>query len=304
LYAWPGQAVLSRLRPGNRVPLALVGTATSSRTGQYKVAVSDMAAVRTRADRHGMVNLEVAAFAGHSGGTYSFTRRLVATGRGTTLAAAGAGPTAQQANLAITRSSPAAPPCGTTTLIKNYGPQRTWVGVGYETISPNVDISFQLGSGQGSTLGAAEQQANGTWIDSGVTVGSVTTSEAFPDETASTLFGAKFSYGEFAVACGPNIARALGFDAGEVTSATSSPTVSAANCINVAKGNGFTKSGTEAFTFANGVNMSAEIGIDLSSQTGYSPNASISFQFAGRAGQLCGTAAPPTGTPKRLLAQG
>jgi hypothetical protein len=65
-------------------------------------------------------------------------------------------------------------------------------------------------------------------------------------------------------------------------------------------GANFTKEATRAQTWANGVDISYDLGIGLRTTTGYGTAASVHFHCDTR-GRLCGTADFPGNTPKNLV---
>lgn len=68
LYEWPPAAVVRSLRPGQKVPLRVLGEKTTS-TGQYALSVNPASLPA------GIVNMEVAAFGGSGMTASSFTRQ-------------------------------------------------------------------------------------------------------------------------------------------------------------------------------------------------------------------------------------
>jgi hypothetical protein len=78
LYAWPSDAVLQSLRPGQQVPMRLLASTTTSSAGWYALAVP-RAALKAAAVDQGWANLEVATA---SGAWWDFTYQ---TGRAKTV---------------------------------------------------------------------------------------------------------------------------------------------------------------------------------------------------------------------------
>src|SRR5215472_13683034 len=79
LYEWPSAAVVRSLRPGQKVPLKVLGEQTTS-TGQYALSVNPATLPA------GIVNMEVAAFGGSGMTASSFTRQRGADAGKVTLA--------------------------------------------------------------------------------------------------------------------------------------------------------------------------------------------------------------------------
>jgi hypothetical protein len=59
LYAQPNQAVMASLKPGDRVPQIVVGTAVSSGSGSYSISAANWAGLRRATN--GYINFQVIA---------------------------------------------------------------------------------------------------------------------------------------------------------------------------------------------------------------------------------------------------
>jgi len=302
LYAWPADSVVSRLRPGQRVPLRIVGTARTTALGGYAIRVTSPAALRASAARDGTLNLELITTTPAGFATFSFHRRLAATLQGSSAARM----TPQAANLRLmpAGTAPRSPQiqCGLMHEVASYGARTTTVGTTYSHV-PGVTAHFTYGSGQSSGLGVGVSSSGsfGTWSASGTHSVSSDSSESFP-----TFSGARsdherteFVYKKFLIECDGYQTQATSF-AGGATHTTATPP-SAGFCVAQAVDTSFTKHSTSAFTFTGGVSMSGAIGVDLSAHTGYSTTAELTYSFTQRR-DLCGTNDYPGGTPKRLVA--
>jgi hypothetical protein len=310
LYAWPQQAVMAALKIGDRVPLTVVGAAMSSGSGRYAVAVTNWAGVRASAD-HGIVNLEAMAFDQGRGGAYSFPRQIVATAHGSALAAENQATVPRlAAQRATLRLGPAVSgsdiPCGQTVLLKSYGKRNTIVGVEYSSVSPTVKLVFTYGKDQSSILGVGQSATGtfGSFSQHGTNSVSSAGSENYKVRTKSHLYLTEFTYKLFAVSCLRDQTEATQWDAGATSDNVGNPTgIPSANCVSQESGSKFTKKTTTAWTFSGGADLSAVIGIDLSTQTGYATTASVGFGFHANHA-LCGTnGTPGSSTPRRLMAR-
>lgn len=85
LYAQPDQAVMASLKPGERVPQIVVGSAVSSDSGIYSISPTDWPGLR-RSATYGNINFEVVATDGCRAWAYFFPRKLVHTATGPALA--------------------------------------------------------------------------------------------------------------------------------------------------------------------------------------------------------------------------
>ena len=222
LYAWPDPAVIAALKPGQQVPLKPVGSAVSSASGRYAIAVTRWSAVRAAASND-VVNLEVIAVFGRRADVFSFPRTLVAgpalaTGQARALSLA-----PQRANLSLA-SGPAPqsdqPPCGYTYLIKRYRPRWVVVGATYSKV-PGVSMSFTYGYGQNSSLGVGVSATSETsgFSENGTYSISTEASESWPTQrnAKSTLYKTEFSYGLYGVVCRGYQTKPTGWDAGAIT---------------------------------------------------------------------------------------
>lgn len=86
------------------------------------------------------------------------------------------------------------------------------------------------------------------------------------------------------------------------TSYGSATAPTASYCASQVAGATITKQSTAALTWSNGLNIDYYLGIDLSTQTGYTSTAKLTFKF-NAARRLCGTHDSPGGTPRRLVAK-
>jgi hypothetical protein len=105
LYALPNQAVMASLKPGEKVPVIVVGSAVSSGSGSYSISTANWAGLRGAAT-NGKINFQVIATDGCRAWPYFFPRELVRTATGPALAVAdnAAGtptPTVQHADLRL-----------------------------------------------------------------------------------------------------------------------------------------------------------------------------------------------------------
>jgi hypothetical protein len=85
LYAQPNQTVMASLKPGDRVPQIVVGSAVSSASGSYSISPTDWVGLR-RSATYGNINFEVIAISGCRAWMYFFPRKLVRTATGPALA--------------------------------------------------------------------------------------------------------------------------------------------------------------------------------------------------------------------------
>jgi hypothetical protein len=301
LLVWPRAKVVAALRPGDRVPLQVAGSAITSPSGRYSIRVTSPAALESSAD-HGIVNLEVMTVTRAGFGAFSFPRRLVSTPHGAALAAVAGSARAdpQTANLRLIHAAIRQPDtCGDMHLLSSYGPQKTTVGDTYSIVK-GVTMNFDYGNGQNSSLGVGIAGSGG-FSASGTYSISSTSEEDFPTQTGhvSTRYRTEFVYGLFAVECAPDQTQPTSFAGGATTKSATAP--AAGFCVSFQAGSTFIKDTTSAYNFTGGVDISGDIGINLSAQTGYDSSAELRYKFS-ITRLLCGTDADPGGAAQRIVA--
>jgi hypothetical protein len=310
LYAWPNQHVTAALKPGQQVPLTRLGSAVTSGSGQYAIRVSDPGSLKASLN-NGMVNMEVISTGRAGWGAFSFPRRMVTTSRGMAFASNRAGLASQLANmrlLANSSNSHVVPnsACGLLHFLSSFGNKATTVGGMWSNV-PGVSMTFTYGTGQSSSLGVAIKGTvqGSTWQASGTHSMSSTTSIGFPTRSGAgsgNHFRTEFVYGLYAVQCAGQQTQATNFAGGATVAASTIP--NATNCVTFQAGSSFHKTTTSAFNYTGGVEISGDIGIDLSAQTGYSTTAELTYTFS-QTRNLCGENAPPASNnpaPKRIVA--
>ncbi|MFI5734109.1 hypothetical protein ACIA49_28600 [Kribbella sp. NPDC051587] len=204
----------------------------------------------------------------------------------------------------------------TVTLVESYGARWTFIGVHYnDTTKVTTDFGYvrdatsELGVGLSATGKQGSFKASGTMARS--TNGSINfdTVGDFQDRYRKT----QFRYGKYRVICtrpgGIPVpyyeARATAWvAASDSWKPKGSPKIDYANnCAKQQANVTVTMANTRAVTFSNGVTIGAEIGIELSSRTGYSRTSTVAYRFNASGRQLCGTTgAPGDEAPTTLLA--
>jgi hypothetical protein len=91
LLAWPSNEVVEKMAIGDKLTLQPVATAVTASDGSFQLRLDSNDRVRPMADSYGIVNFDIVASptdpaTGQSGGSFSFSRRLVDTAAGPVLA--------------------------------------------------------------------------------------------------------------------------------------------------------------------------------------------------------------------------
>jgi hypothetical protein len=196
-------------------------------------------------------------------------------------------------------------PCGAS-FLKDVGIHSVWVGGHYSTTA-GVVHSLEYTRGATSSLGVGTSVSGrfGTFSAGGTTAVSSSGTVGYPASTGRQHDYPFFDYGSYLVGCAGtmrHVVRARSW-AGGATYWTPPTSPRAPFCVTHQKGTSFVQDRTSAYTFASGADLSGVIGIDLSSQTGYSSTMKVRFTFTGRSGHLCGTSGlPGIYGPGRLVA--
>jgi hypothetical protein len=301
LYAWPKNSLLANMKDGQHVALITAGTAVSSSSGAYSVAVSasSLAAVEPTADPHGIVNLEVMAVHGSRGSAFYFPRRIVTTSTGKALAADNNGTMSlapQHANITVHDVKPAGGGCGYTVVKARWKNRSVVLGGEYSHID-SVYMGFSYGTDQNSNLGVGTSatgdkgswSASGTWsIDGGV-------GQSWPRRNKADGYAREshFEYQKYLQACVGYGTHVTAWEGSDITKKVKIG--KATLCEREYAPTTITYNQGSAWTYASGVNLVELIGIDLSAQTGYDKNLVETYDFTDtkHARYLCGRSSYP-----------
>ncbi|GAB3535271.1 hypothetical protein GCM10027403_12520 [Arthrobacter tecti] len=194
-----------------------------------------------------------------------------------------------------------------------YSP--TWVTVGQSFVNTtNVISDFQYSHGATSSLGIAVSASGKAGSYSSGGTNSITSSATidFPQQGSNTAkrFESSFVYAKFQSYCHTvqrgnynfkYTIKPIAFAGG--SRVVNQPFPSANYCRPHASGTKFTKETSSSITWSNGVTLGSTVGVQLSSQTGYTGKARAFFDFRSSR-QLCGSHGYPADTPRFLVAKG
>ncbi|MFF4507634.1 hypothetical protein [Streptomyces sp. NPDC001401] len=194
-----------------------------------------------------------------------------------------------------------------TQLKKKLGAQWAIVGQTYSSTT-GVDHKLVYTDGASSSLGIGVSASGkfGSYKRGGTNSKSSTSTTRYPTfgNHAGVYYKTKFQYGKYLVTCTSADSgswhqtqhyevRAMSYAGGATHSSASIPT--ATHCYAYEKGSTFTKKRSNAVTWTNGASLSDIIGVDLSAETGYTSDATVSYKFNATR-HLCGTGGDPGGT--------
>ena len=307
LYAMPPQPFMNKLRPGDRVQGQLVGVTYSSPSGAYAITVSHPAAISSSAF-HGLVNFEIWAD-GHGYWTvYGFQRQIAGHELVPMFGPATAAP--MRATLTMKQlgkhdaSLPASvmtPGCWVlntdlgSVLAKIEGLWSTIKGV-TKYLSYTVDAS--------SSVSIGVSVDGGPWASGNDGTTSVTNTVG--GEDYPPVPGTENKIGETQMENGLFNSCEISGDAAVFPYAVNGGTYwaktkvpKATHCVQQLAKSTLHMNKTEAYTFADGINLGSTFGINLAATTGYSKEADISYHYT-KLGFACGT----KGKPLRQTARG
>lgn len=187
-------------------------------------------------------------------------------------------------------------------LRANLGARNVVVGGVYaSTNGHSSDLVYSAGSTTTFGVAVSATGGYGTYTSSGTTTFSADTTIGFPAYTSAGghLLKTKFVFGRYQCYAGTTNPVSLGlriypmdFAGGTISASTSVPATPSTYCTPYLKGSDFEKNRTRVSSFSQGVEMKSSIGINLSSQTGFSTSTKLTIDFTANR-QLCGKYAHP-----------
>jgi hypothetical protein len=193
-----------------------------------------------------------------------------------------------------------------TSVYKNIGNRYVTVGEGYSNGVASATFSYRIDSTTSVGVGVSLSGAKGSFSASGTTAVTNSKQEDFtPVTSGGARFETLFYYKILVHVCSGQTAHynavPTSYTGGAANVSSSTP--SATKCAPQSKGSKFTDNSTHAVTFSSGASVGGDIGINLSTETGFTKNASIVLYFDKAAGHACGTHNYPGGDPQRLVAK-
>jgi hypothetical protein len=323
LVAWPRNEDLARIPDGGRVSTRVVARAATGADGRFTLTFFQTESLRKFAASAGVGNFSLESSAGGLPYSYSLSRRIIPAGSPMAVAPDSAGADFSDVNLrplpgsAAARSNTADStsrgsekvgqvPCGTV-KIATLGPR--WVQVGRAYTTTKTSASMTYSSGASSTLGVGASWNKGaSFSQEGTNSVGSSSSVGMPTVKgyATRAWRSQFVYTKYGSTCAglgyytKIWVKATSFAGGSSYTTLKRP--AATFCVRQAKGSSFIKDQSTSSTFKLGAGLTGDIGITLSSQTGYSASTSVRFNFSATR-RLCGTRDYPGATPGQLRAK-
>jgi hypothetical protein len=294
LVAWPK----AKIRVGQKVHLRVVGRTTSSSSGSYAIHPSI-------ALPKGIHNLEVLARSSSAVGAFGFARKVAPGGRALVPADGSASTRPVTANIhmmALPKSEQSAardPSFACSPIVtktREFGPRSVTVGGLYSFVSDaKMKMTYTAGSTTTMGVGISIPGDFGSFSAGGTFTETSSGKEGFPTEQgqADVNMQTQYTYGEYHV-CFMSQVQPEVWVTGDREVNVQPPVTDPPDKCGHYHNNGFlTRTTGTAGTFKAGVNLKGVIGINLSAQSGYTKNVSITWTFPS-GGYLCGTNGYPS----------
>ncbi len=296
LIAWPGQSAMGKVRVGQHVKTRVIGRATSSSTGTYSIHPTVQL-------KNGLVNLEVVGRSSEAIGASSFGAMIHGKKITSAAAASDASKGTVPANIhmiALPKSAVSAVPqhpdiadCAPPVKIRELGRKMVDIGGLYSIGMPHAQISMTYSEGSTTTIGVA---VSVPLSDSSFSLGGTFTETKSGEEGIPTQTGVEenmqtpYTFGLYSL-CGGLMHQAQPEEwvAGSRGVTVLAP--KAQKCSDFfSKGGTFSTSDEKAGTFNAGVDLkNDDIDVNMSAQSGYDKDTSITWTFPKGGGFLCGT---------------
>jgi hypothetical protein len=325
LWGWPTNNVLASMADGDTVHLTPLGKALTDENGEFELRIDDPAAAERLADDDGTITLEVQGWSDDSLASYSFSTEVDGTGGSVEIASTDVIDVVAQ-ELDATAEVPAeigsvfdkTDVCGATKLA-SYVDVDTIVGRMYATTG-GIASYFSLRAGVDTTLGIGVSVSGkyGSYKQSGTSKVDVGDTFTWGKKALSggRQFKTDFTYAKYSHWCYPisggssqktyysYSVRPIKWEGGGFYGTEAAPAVGSGNCRPFAPNSMQQRTTSTATTTSRGVQLTKFVGLDLSSQVGYSTGAVARiYNTTAVQKSICGTNGVPT-SPGRYLARG
>jgi len=325
LWGWPTNDVLASMADGETVQLTPLGKALTSENGAFELRIDDPAAAERLADDDGTVTLEVQGWSDDSLASYSFSTEIDDAGGSVDIATTDELDVVAQ-RLDATADVPAeigsvfdkTDVCGATKLA-SYVDVDTTVGRMYATTG-GISSYFSLHAGVDTTLGIGVSVSGkyGSYKQSGTSKVDIGDTFTWGKKALSggRQFKTDFTYAKYSNWCYPisggasqksiysYSVRPVKWEGGGFYGTEAAPAVGSGNCRPFAPNSMQQRTTSTATATSRGVELTKFVGLNLSSQVGYSAGAVARiYNTTAVQKSLCGTNGVPT-SPGRYLARG
>lgn len=325
LVAYPSSDLTSTLVVGDDVQVTPIAKGFVTKNGTFTLRLPRGTDVSRFESASGSVDLEVRATSGDYYAAYSLSSSAddlndLAASRRSTPVRSGINVQSLPANAAVrtlesarTSALNKTDVCGET-LVTNYGAKAVTVAGTY-TGGAGMTGAATYSSGSSSSLGVgySASGAYGSYSASGTLSRSSTATVGFGGGTGGREYRTYFNYGKYSQWCYPvsnpaakNVyaykVHVSSYAGGGTTVSATVPSTSDSNCVPLSNGNSFIRSSEAAGTYSSGASLSDVIGVNLSSQTGYSTSTSLTYtNSSGVSRRVCGTNTTPASAARIVL---
>lgn len=292
LYAWPSGESMATQVVGDTLALAEINTIKTGPDGQFELSVKDLTKLQRQADRSGIVNFEIVASTVDGPATFTFPKILT---------------TDDQGALALSESDVDAKGCSQR-LVEDLGTSWTVVGSTYSTASGiNHDLVYSTSAFNELGVGYSATGSYGSFSQEGTAGLSASNSVdfAFMSGAGNRQYRTTIRYGKYEFNCSAygeldpeHYYKVLPMNHALGNGYVTPPAPPTANyCqpqIGGSSGDPLTVevANNRSYTWSQGAALSAGIGINLSSRSGYTNESKVRFSFYGNR-HLCGSNGDP-----------
>ncbi|MCT9872091.1 hypothetical protein N7568_22200 [Paenarthrobacter aurescens] len=326
LLAWPRAETQKNSKTGEKLKLNVVASAVTDQNGRFSLNITDDQSVKIATSESGNVDFSVTS-TGKNGESYwySFDRKIASDSGGAVVArqesqknqkpksldlapltAAGGPATAVQDGEATEGLALKAALNCTSAKMQTYSPRWVTVGASF-ALGPSyyTSANFKMTAGASSTIGigASPSGSFGSFTASGERTVGVSSENNYGNvnQGHKKIYQTQFVFAKYHVRCLTNPTTGVWTDKYEVrpeshfggTRTVDTSITPAKNyCSEIAAESSITRTDNNAITWSVGAATQSDIGVNLSSKTGYSTSASLTYSSLDRR-QYCGSNAGP-----------
>ncbi|MBB1245779.1 hypothetical protein GL263_19785 [Streptomyces durbertensis] len=339
--AWPDGEALGQLEEGDDVPTRVIAKTRADSNGNYQLRVANTLQLAGMTSAAGNVDVDITATDGSPDdiATDSLSLRVSSASADMKRTAGGVA----NLSLAQGEEDPVIKPVNRDLRMERYESEsdgkragvgakfangcpvtgekylrslgKRWVSVGmhYQTGPSGAKATYRYSTSAEASLavGMSKSGKFGTFSGNGSLKRSTSASIGFGTQGPKTGIRhyTMYKYGLYCNTSrspGPDFtfyAKPTSFAGGAKSVKSAYPKTPKRNCVPHKKGSDFVQDKSKMSSYSKGVKLDDVIGVDLTSQSGYTRSSSLKFEFP-KAAQLCGTKGLPGNSPGLLVARG
>lgn len=294
VLAWPSEATQHRFHDGDTIPVPTVGYARASKDGSFAVRLARGDIPAAFVSETGQVNLELVGWAGLQQATWITSVAATPSGGWRVLDTRHEAPTLRLATASNIASDSIQPALGggCAWILQSSYYNWTNIGAGYPYGSHSSWMT--VGSSHTQTLGVAASSSGkyGSWSANGSMTTSDGVSFTWASSIAYRLYDVQVVYGAYQYRCTNGLNYGWQYQprypsGGYQTVSTSYPSWGG-TCVPVSAGDWTrNQSSGSDFYMAGGVSAAGTIGINLSADSAYASDHSLTYHLTAN-GHVCG----------------